>query len=136
MPFNTALTRKLGIASKPIKRPDSILYTDLSSVPVVQGGMQWVGYAELASAVSNAGGLGIVRPPATLASGHTANPSAHGPHTAHPRRPAQGDSKVPVHDQEPLCREPDSPPGPRAPGLQRLRAGGHRRRDQDRRNGR
>ena len=30
-------------------------------VPVVQGGMQWVGYAELASAVSNAGGLGIVR---------------------------------------------------------------------------
>ncbi|PGH12955.1 hypothetical protein AJ79_03928 [Helicocarpus griseus UAMH5409] len=43
MPFNTALTRKLGIA-----------------VPVVQGGMQWVGYAELASAVSNAGGLGIL----------------------------------------------------------------------------
>jgi NAD(P)H-dependent flavin oxidoreductase YrpB (nitropropane dioxygenase family) len=31
------------------------------TVPVVQGGMQWVGYAELAAAVSNAGGLGIVR---------------------------------------------------------------------------
>ncbi|EAW17831.1 NAD(P)H-dependent flavin oxidoreductase [Aspergillus fischeri NRRL 181] len=43
MPFHTALTRKLGIA-----------------VPVVQGGMQWVGYAELAAAVSNAGGLGIL----------------------------------------------------------------------------
>jgi len=43
MPFNTALTQKLGI-----------------KVPVVQGGMQWVGYAELASAVSNAGGLGII----------------------------------------------------------------------------
>ena len=43
MPFNTALTRSLGIR-----------------VPVVQGGMQWVGYAELASAVSNAGGLGIL----------------------------------------------------------------------------
>lgn len=43
MPFNTTLTRKLGIR-----------------IPVVQGGMQWVGYAELASAVSNAGGLGIV----------------------------------------------------------------------------
>ena len=43
MPFNTALTRKLGIR-----------------VPIVQGGMQWVGYAELASAVSNAGGLGII----------------------------------------------------------------------------
>jgi len=43
MPFNTKLTRALGI-----------------KVPVVQGGMQWVGYAELASAVSNAGGLGIL----------------------------------------------------------------------------
>ncbi|KAB8360747.1 hypothetical protein FH972_024481 [Carpinus fangiana] len=41
--FNTALTRALGI-----------------KVPVVQGGMQWVGYAEMASAVSNAGGLGIL----------------------------------------------------------------------------
>ncbi|KAL2866252.1 NAD(P)H-dependent flavin oxidoreductase [Aspergillus lucknowensis] len=43
MGFDTALTRALGIR-----------------VPVVQGGMQWVGYAELASAVSNAGGLGIL----------------------------------------------------------------------------
>ncbi|KAI1924682.1 hypothetical protein LOZ53_001195 [Ophidiomyces ophidiicola] len=43
MPFNTELTRKLGI-----------------EIPVVQGGMQWVGYAELAAAVSNAGGLGIL----------------------------------------------------------------------------
>ncbi|THW78808.1 2-nitropropane dioxygenase [Aureobasidium pullulans] len=43
MPFDTKLTRSLGI-----------------KVPVVQGGMQWVGYAELASAVSNAGGLGIL----------------------------------------------------------------------------
>ncbi|KAF2191947.1 inosine monophosphate dehydrogenase [Zopfia rhizophila CBS 207.26] len=43
MPFNTELTRALGI-----------------KVPVVQGGMQWVGYAELASAVSNGGGLGIL----------------------------------------------------------------------------
>lgn len=31
------------------------------TVPIVQGGMQWVAYAELAAAVSNAGGLGIVR---------------------------------------------------------------------------
>ncbi|CZT25451.1 related to FMN-dependent 2-nitropropane dioxygenase [Ramularia collo-cygni] len=43
MSFDTALTRALGI-----------------KVPVVQGGMMWVGYAELASAVSNAGGLGII----------------------------------------------------------------------------
>src|ERR1700749_3596369 len=28
--------------------------------PIGQGGMQWVGLAELASAVSNAGGLGIL----------------------------------------------------------------------------
>ncbi|SFQ24958.1 nitronate monooxygenase family protein [Variovorax sp. 770b2] len=28
--------------------------------PIIQGGMQWVGRAELAAAVSNAGGLGIV----------------------------------------------------------------------------
>ncbi|WP_167042343.1 nitronate monooxygenase [Salinibacterium sp. ZJ454] len=28
--------------------------------PIVQGGMQWIGYAELAAAVSNAGGLGLM----------------------------------------------------------------------------
>ncbi|KAJ3178144.1 hypothetical protein HDU87_003696, partial [Geranomyces variabilis] len=28
--------------------------------PIVQGGMQWVGTAEMASAVSNAGGLGVL----------------------------------------------------------------------------
>ena len=28
--------------------------------PIIQGGMHYVGYAELASAVSNAGGLGII----------------------------------------------------------------------------
>ncbi|TVY46947.1 Nitronate monooxygenase [Lachnellula cervina] len=44
MPFNTKLTRALGIKGK----------------FHFHGGMQWVGYAELASAVSNAGGLGIL----------------------------------------------------------------------------
>lgn len=36
--------------------------TDLFGIryPIIQGGMQWVGKAELASAVSNAGGLGIL----------------------------------------------------------------------------
>ncbi|KAL2112179.1 hypothetical protein VUR80DRAFT_8339 [Thermomyces stellatus] len=43
MPFNTELTRRLGI-----------------QVPVVQGGMQHVGTADLASAVSNAGALGTI----------------------------------------------------------------------------
>lgn len=61
MPFNTALTRALGITSAPFPILTIIASTNNFLVPVVQGGMQWVGYAELASAVSNAGGLGIVR---------------------------------------------------------------------------
>ncbi|CEJ94342.1 Putative 2-nitropropane dioxygenase [[Torrubiella] hemipterigena] len=43
MPFVTELTKRLGIR-----------------VPVVQGGMMHVGTADLAAAVSNAGGLGII----------------------------------------------------------------------------
>ena len=43
MPITTLLTTALGI-----------------SKPIVQGGMMWVGYAEMAAAVSNAGGLGIL----------------------------------------------------------------------------
>merc|ERR1712054_645646 len=43
MPLTTKLTEMLGIQH-----------------PVIQGGMQYVGYAEMASAVSNAGGLGIL----------------------------------------------------------------------------
>jgi len=37
-------------------------FTELFGIehPIVQGGMMWVGYAELAAAVSNAGGLGIL----------------------------------------------------------------------------
>ena len=37
-------------------------FTELAGIehPIVQGGMQWVGRAELAAAVSNAGGLGIL----------------------------------------------------------------------------
>ncbi|KAI8911247.1 nitronate monooxygenase [Powellomyces hirtus] len=43
MTITTRLTKILGIAH-----------------PIVQGGMQWVGTAEMASAVSNAGGLGLL----------------------------------------------------------------------------
>jgi NADH:quinone reductase (non-electrogenic) len=43
MPFNTWLTTKLGIR-----------------IPIVQGGMMWVGRAELISAVANAGCLGFL----------------------------------------------------------------------------
>ena len=40
----------------------STRFTDLVGIehPIVQGGMQWVGRAELAAAVSEAGGLGII----------------------------------------------------------------------------
>jgi len=41
--MKTRVTERLGIA-----------------YPIIQGGMQWVGLAELAAAVSNAGGLGIL----------------------------------------------------------------------------
>ncbi|MEY2943612.1 MAG: hypothetical protein RLY97_1626 [Pseudomonadota bacterium] len=43
MPIKTRVTEMLGIKH-----------------PIIQGGMQGVGYAELASAVSNAGGLGLL----------------------------------------------------------------------------
>eukprot|EP01064_Diplonema_japonicum_P022733 TRINITY_DN3284_c0_g1_i1.p1 TRINITY_DN3284_c0_g1~~TRINITY_DN3284_c0_g1_i1.p1 ORF type:complete len:351 (+),score=102.08 TRINITY_DN3284_c0_g1_i1:70-1053(+) len=43
MPIQTVLTRALGI-----------------KYPLIQGGMHYVGYAELAAAVSNAGGLGLI----------------------------------------------------------------------------
>ncbi|KAF4125622.1 NAD(P)H-dependent flavin oxidoreductase YrpB, nitropropane dioxygenase family [Geosmithia morbida] len=43
MPLSTELTRRLGIR-----------------IPVVQGGMMHVGTADLASSVSNAGGLGLI----------------------------------------------------------------------------
>ena len=37
-------------------------FTELAGVehPIVQGGMQWVGVAELVSAVANAGALGFI----------------------------------------------------------------------------
>src|SRR6202051_1139836 len=41
--METAMTRLFGIER-----------------PVMQGGMHWVGFAEMAAAVSNAGGLGII----------------------------------------------------------------------------
>ncbi len=41
--MKTAITEMFGIAH-----------------PIIQGGMHYVGFAELASAVSNAGGLGII----------------------------------------------------------------------------
>ncbi|KAH0837436.1 hypothetical protein FOPE_05256 [Fonsecaea pedrosoi] len=77
MAIHTALTEALGIQGelsqlRPLHDMGGAT-TDHVTVPVVQRGMQWVGYAELASAVSNAGGLGIVsrRTEATVHIGDT-----------------------------------------------------------------
>ena len=43
MPISTKLTRALGIKH-----------------PLIQGGMHYVGYADLVAAVSNAGGIGCI----------------------------------------------------------------------------
>jgi len=63
--------------------------TDLFGIrfPIIQGGMQWVGRAELAAAVSNAGGLGILTgltqsTPDALAK--DAAPPVHGRHIFSP----------------------------------------------------
>ena len=45
-----------------IRRPMKTRITELFGIehPIIQGGMHYVGYAQLAAAVSNAGGLGII----------------------------------------------------------------------------
>ena len=64
--------------------------------PIIQGGMHFVGFAELAAAVSNAGGLGII-------TGLTQRT----PETA-----GQGDRTLPRDDRQAVRREPDLPAGP------------------------
>lgn len=56
---------RMGIRSFLVKRKGINVKTRVTELlgikyPIIQGGMQWVGRAELASAVSNAGGLGIL----------------------------------------------------------------------------
>lgn len=60
MPFNTELTKKLGITSEIGLVIRLRAFTNDCLVPVVQGGMQWVGYAELVAAISNVRGIGMV----------------------------------------------------------------------------
>jgi nitronate monooxygenase len=47
-------------AAAPLRMRNRVTELLGTRYPIVQGGMQWVGRAELASAVSNAGGLGIL----------------------------------------------------------------------------
>ena len=74
--------------------------------PIIQGGMQWVGTAELASAVSNAGGLGIL--------------------TAL-TQPTPDDLRTEIercrtHDRQAVRREPDDPAGDHAAAVRRVSA--------------
>ena len=52
----------MGIDERGDKNQMRTRVTELLGIehPIVQGGMQWVGTAEMAAAVSNAGGLGII----------------------------------------------------------------------------
>ena len=70
-------------------------FTELMGIdyPICQGGMQWVGRAELASAVSNAGALGML----TALTEPT------------PEALRQGDRTLPVDDRQAVRREPDDP---------------------------
>ena len=61
--------------------------------PIIQGGMHYVGFAELAAAVSNAGGLGII-------TGLT-QPT--------PEAAGDGDRALPRHDRQAVRREPHVP---------------------------
>ena len=79
--------------------------------------MQWVGYAELASAVSNAGGP---RHPDRA-------------HAADARRPAARDRALPRHDRQAVRREPHDPAGDHAAAVRGVSERDHRERHQDRR---
>ena len=64
--------------------------------PIIQGGMHYVGFAELAAAVSNAGGLGII-----TGSDAARRPSCWRKEIARCRE----------HDRQAVRREPDLPAG-------------------------
>ena len=68
--------------------------------PIIQGGMHYVGFAEMAAAVSNAGGLGIIT----------------GLTQGTPEKPRQRDRALQGHDRQALRREPDLPPQPHPAG--------------------
>jgi NAD(P)H-dependent flavin oxidoreductase YrpB (nitropropane dioxygenase family) len=88
--------------------------------PIVQGGMQWVGRAELVAAVANAGALGFI----TALTQPT------------PEDLRQGDRTLPRDDRQAVRREPHHPAGAEAPALRRVPPGDRRFGRQDRRDGR
>ena len=51
--------------------------------PVIQGGMAWVATAELAAAVSNGGGLGLIAAGGNILIGHELLDFSHGTGPSH-----------------------------------------------------
>jgi NAD(P)H-dependent flavin oxidoreductase YrpB (nitropropane dioxygenase family) len=80
--------------------------------PIIQGGMHYVGFAELAAAVSNA----------RRARHH------HRPDAAHARTAREGNRPLPRHDRQAVRREPDLPARVNHARLSGLHQGDHRRR--------
>ena len=94
-------------------------FTELFGIehPIVQGGMQWVGRAELVAAVANAGGLGFI----TALTQPT------------PEELHRGDRALPRLTDKPFGVNLTILPVDQAAALRRIPPGDHRRRDQDRR---
>ena len=94
-------------------------FTELVGIehPIVQGGMQWVGRAELVAAVANAGGLGFI----TALTQPT------------PEELTKEIARCRDADRQAVRREPDHPAGDQAAALRRISPGDHRGRHQDRR---
>jgi NAD(P)H-dependent flavin oxidoreductase YrpB (nitropropane dioxygenase family) len=74
--------------------------------PIIQGGMHYVGFSELASAVSNAGGLGMI-------TGLTQRTPASG----------KGNCKMSRHDVQAIRRELDISPRIHGAALSRIYRG-------------
>jgi hypothetical protein len=81
-PANAALCSLIGIIGKPrgTSHVEDTLHRDVRGpAPIVQGGMQWVGRAQLVAAVANAGAPGL----------------HHRPHAANAGGSEQGDRALP-----------------------------------------
>jgi nitronate monooxygenase len=94
-------------------------FTELVGVehPIVQGGMQWVGRAELVAAVANAGALGLI----TALTQPT------------PEDLTTRNRALPRHDRQAVRRQPHHSPLDQAAALRGISPGHHRGRHQDRR---
>ena len=85
--------------------------------PIIQGGMHFVGLPELASAVSNAGGLGMIT----------------GAHARHAGEARGRDRALPRDDRQAVRRQPDLPAGVRESAVRRTHPGDRRGRRAHRR---